>query len=169
LPDRVQNPDRDFIDGNRIALLHAYVLSDFEHWFDCGFAARALWSERSTLMLTGLAPAAYTWYPASAPPRALESALILRAEGQPVQPLVLTLQLQLPLLSQELREWEGVRRAYWGSAPFEAKLGARWVILETTTIEIDALVFARPWEHWGVLSEGAYQQGSLHFGVEQRL
>lgn len=169
LPDRVRNPERDFIEGNRITLLHAYVLSDFGHWFDCGLAARALWSERSTLMLTGLNPATYTWYPASAPPRALESALILRAAGRPVQPLELTLQLQLPLVSQEVREWEGLRRAYWGSAPFEAKLGARWAIFEGTTIEIDALAFARPWEHWDVVSGGAYQQASVQLGVEQRL
>jgi hypothetical protein len=169
LPGRVQNPEHDLIQANRTALLHAYLLSDFEHWFDCGVAAKAMWSEHGTLLLTGLSPATYAWYPASAPPRALETALVLRALGRPVQPLELSLQVQLPLLSQELREWEGQRRAYWGSAPFEGKLAARWSLFHATTLEIDALIFARPWEHWDVLSQAAYRQGSVRVAVEQRL
>jgi hypothetical protein len=122
------------------------------------------------MLLTALTPEpTYTWYPASAPPMAWETALVLRAFGQVAKPFELTCQLQLPLLSRETREWDGVRRSYWGRAPFEGKLLARWAVLSATNVELEARFFARPWEHWEVFGDAAYRQGSLRLSVEQRL
>jgi hypothetical protein len=169
-PSRTQNEAEDVIDANRITILHAYALSDGSSFLDFGGAAKAAWAEHGTMLLTGLNPApTYTWYPASAPPFAWETAFVLRAQSRSTEPLQLMAQLQLPLLSQEVREWEGVRRSYWGSAPFQAKLQARWAIFSSTTLQLEGAIFAKPWEHWDVLGAGAYHEGSLTFSIEQRL
>lgn len=170
IPGRAQNPVLDVIEANRIAMVHGYVLSDWEHWFDLGLAAKAAWSEHSTMFLTTLRPApTYTWYPASAPPFVWETALVLRAAGQLADPLEISLQLQVPLASQETRQWEMLRRTYWGTAPYEGKLQVSWSVVDGTTLHLHALVFAKPWEQWDITAPGTYRQGSLQLSLEQGL
>lgn len=170
LPGRTENPALDHVEPNRNTIAHAYALSDLRGWCDVGVAAKAAWSRENTMLLTGVASApTYTWYPASAPPFLWETALVLRARGQLAEPVELSVQVQLPMLSQETREWDGLRRTYWGSAPFEGKLEARWRAFSATALKADAAIFAKPWERWDVFSDQAYRQGALHFSIEQRL
>jgi hypothetical protein len=167
---RTENDAQDSIDANRITSLHAYALSDSSSWANFGAASQASWAEHGTMLLTGLEPApTYTWYPASAPPFQWEVAFVFRARAVPLEALELSAQLQLPLISRETREWEGSRRSYWGTAPFEAKLQARWAAFSSTALRLEAAAFAKPWEHWDVFGDGAYHQASVNLSVEQHL
>jgi hypothetical protein len=169
VPGRARNPERDEIDATRVITIYGYTLTDSEHWFDAGLSARAAWSSHNTLLATQLSPRAYTWYPASAPPFLWETALILRAGGAVLPSLDAALQLQVPALSQETRQWETLRRTYWGTAPLEAKLEASWRMFSATTLRFQAQLFAEPWERWEVFGAQAYHMVSLHLSLEQRI
>lgn len=170
---RTRNPARDPIASNRVTTLHGYALSAWEHWFNLGIAAKAAWARDDTLLLTGLQPAAYSWYPASAPPWLWETSVVLIAKGELTRSLELTTQAQLPALSQELRQWETLRRTYWGTAPFEAKLELRWSLFESTpestTVLFSGQLFAKPWEHWSFFDDSAYRMLTLQLFLEQRI
>jgi hypothetical protein len=170
LPGRTRNPALDAIAANRSALLHAYGMLALGRSIDVGLAARAAWAARSTMLLTESTPVpVYTWYPASAPPFEWATAAVLDARGRPAEPLEIGARLQLPLLSRETRDWEGVRRPFWGSAAFEGRLDASWKLLSGTTLQLDAAIFVKPWASWDVLSHEAYRQGLVRLSLEQRL
>lgn len=170
LPGRTRNPTLDVVAANRSTSLHAYGMLTVGSWLQLGLAARAAWAARSTMLLTEVAPAPmYTWYPASAPPFEWATAAVLDARGRPAEPIEIGVRVQLPLLSRETRDWEGVRQASWGSAAFEGRLDARWRVLGGTTLELDAAIFTKPWANWDVLSNEAYRQGLVRLSLEQRL
>jgi hypothetical protein len=169
VPGRVQNPALEGIDANRVTTVYAYALTQRGGWFDGGLAAKAAWSSHNTLLATRVSPSwAYSWYPASAPPFAVETAVVLRAQGHPSSSLELTLQVQLPALSQETRQWESVRETSWGTAPWEARLRTSWLFLSATAVVLDAYLFAKPWERWDPLGAGAYRMASAQISLQQR-
>jgi hypothetical protein len=170
VPGRVQNAALDTIPETRVITVHAYLLSDREHWLEAGVSAKAAWSSRTTLLPTAIAPVRlYTWYPASAPPALWETALIVRAEGALAEPLHASLQVQLPALSQETRQWETVRQTDWGTGPFEARLALNWLMFPSTSLQFGAMLFAKPWRRWDVLSAGAYRMIAAGLTLEQRI
>jgi hypothetical protein len=167
---RTRNSARDRIEPNRITTGYAYVLSDAEGWFDAGLAGKIASAAENTLLVTQLQPERrYGWYPASAPPFAWETSLILRAAGALAGPLHGSLQLQLPLLSQETRQWDALQATAWGTAPYEAKLELEWFFLSATSLQLAAAIFIKPWADWDALGSGAYRYASLQLGVEQRI
>jgi hypothetical protein len=111
----------------------------------------------------------YTWYPASAPVMAWETSAIVRLHGAVGEALEAKLQLGLPLLSRETRQWDSVRISSWGTAPYEAELAIAWSVLERTSLELQAKLFIKPWESWDALGSGAYRQGSVRVALEQRI
>ncbi|HTM45311.1 MAG TPA: hypothetical protein VL137_10175 [Polyangiaceae bacterium] len=166
-PGRTQNPALATIPNNRITSLHGYGLSTWDSWFNWGAAAKVAWASHNTMLMTQVQPsAAYTWYPASAPPFAWEAAAVVQAKGDIVSSLGASFQLQLPLISQETRQWETLRRTYWGTAPFEAKLQVNWAVVPTTTVHLNAQAYARPWENWNALGSAGYRQGSVELAIE---
>lgn len=167
---RVQNPGLAAIGANRVTTAYAYALSQSGTWFDAGLSSKAAWATRNTLLATQTAPVwAYSWYPASAPPFLWETAVVLRAQGHLHPSLEVTLQLQLPAISQERRQFESLRVSYWGTAPFEGKLQTTWAILSTTSLQVTAEVFAKPWERWDVTGPGAYRQASVQVALQQKI
>ena len=170
VPGRTRNPMRDEIAGTRVISVYGHALTDSEHWFDVGLSAKAVWSRDNTLLATALLPVrAYSWYPASAPPFLWETALIARAAGDVLPSLGIALQLQLPALSQETRQWETVQRTYWGTAPLQAELDVSWAMFSNTTLRLGAMLFVEPWERWDVFGPYAYRMASLHVSIEQRI
>jgi hypothetical protein len=166
-PGRTENPDRDAIAANRSLVLYGYALAALGPWFSPGLSGKVAWAEHNTLLLTGFTPApSYTWYPVKAPPFAWEVALVLRAAGKLAEPVDVALQLKLPLASEEIRQWESVRLRFFGTAPFEARLEASW-LLDDTVLRLQASAFAEPWENWDVTAAEAYRQGSAELAVEQ--
>jgi hypothetical protein len=168
-PGRVQNPAMVTIEETRIAALHGYLLTD-GGWFNCGLAGKVARANRSTLVATGTDPSwQYSWYPASAAPFAWESALVLRAQGHLADSLKAEVQLQLPALSRETRQWESLRQSYWGTAPYEGRLQASWLMLPMTSLELSGSVFAKPWQGWDPFGLGAYRMASFQLSVKQSL
>jgi hypothetical protein len=170
VPGRVRNGALDRVEANRITILHGYLLTQRERWVDFGLAAKAAWARHNTLLATQLSPGwQYSWYPASAPPFAWETALVVRAQARPAPSLAAALQLSLPVLSRETRQWEAYRESAWGTAPFEGKLEASWFFLASTAVQIDAAVFAKPWEGWKPWGAGAYRQATVGLSLKQRI
>lgn len=169
LPGRVRNGALDTVEANRITILHGYLLTQRERWLDLGLAAKAAWARHNTLVATQLQPWEYSWYPASAPPFAWETALVLRAQARPAASFAAALQLQLPVLSRETRQWESFRQSDWGTAPYEGKLEVTWSFLASTAVRVDAAVFAKPWEGWNPWGAGAYRQATVRLSLEQRI
>jgi hypothetical protein len=169
LHGRVRNPALDVIEENRLALGYGYLITQGPGWFDWGLSAKVAWAEHSTLVATQLLPSwRYSWYPASAPPFAWETALVLRAHGD-TPSLGASLQVQLPAASRETRQWDGVRQSAWGTAPLEGKLEAHWWFLSATAVQLDGTIFAKPWENWRVWGRGAYRQATLQVSLKQRI
>jgi hypothetical protein len=169
LPGRVRNGALDVIEANRLAILHGYLLTQRGQVLDWGFAAKAAWAQHNTLLPTRIQPWQYSWYPASAPPFAWETALVLRAQTPAHPSLAAAIQLQLPLLSRETRQWDSIRRADWGTAPYEGKLEGSWWFLASTAVQLDAVVFAKPWERWNPAGVGAYRHVALQLSLKQRI
>lgn len=170
VPGRARNSARDRIEPNRITTGYAYVMTDSEGWLDAGVAAKVGAAQRNTLLPTQLAPERrYTWYPANAPPLAWETSAIVRVQSKRGEPVEVTLQLGLPLVSRETREWEGVRVASWGTAPYEAALEAAWHALEDTSVQLQAKLFIKPWESWDAIGDGAYRYASVRVALEHRI
>jgi hypothetical protein len=169
LAGRVRNAALDRIEANRVDIAYAYALSESGTWFDAGLSGKMARAQHGTLLPTELQPWQYTWYPASAPPFAWETAVVVRAQGHPTSSLQLLSQVQVPVVSRETRQWDSVRRSDWGTAPLEAKLHASWSFLATTALELDATVFAKPWKGWDYLGAGAYRQGSLALSITRRI
>jgi hypothetical protein len=167
---RVRNSARDRIGLNRISTGYAYLLSDSDGWLDAGLSAKVTAAEHNTLLATQLAPERrYTWYPASAPVFAWETSAVLQAHGPLGDALELALKLSLPLLSQETRQWESVRRTSWGSAPYEGQLDVAWHVLSDTSLQLQAKLFIKPWESWDAIGDGAYRHASVRVTLEQRI
>jgi hypothetical protein len=168
LAGRVRNSALDTIPANRVTILHGYLLTQRQQVLDFGLAAKAAWAEHNTLLATQLAPSwQYSWYPASAPPFAWETALVLRAQARPGSSLGATVQLQLPVVSRETRQWEAQRQSAWGTAPFEGRLEASWSFLSSTAVVLDAAVFAKPWANWNPAGVGAYRQATVQLSLRQ--
>jgi hypothetical protein len=168
-PGRVMNPAMTSIEETRIATVHGYLLTD-GGWFNCGLAGKVARASRSTLVATETDPAwQYSWYPASAAPFAWESALVLRAQGNLAAALKAELQVQLPALSRETRQWDSLRRSYWGTAPYEGRLQATWSMLPLTSLQLSGSVFAKPWEGWDPFGPGAYRMASFQLSLRQAL
>jgi len=170
VPGRARNSARDRIEPNRILTGYAYALTDSEGWLDAGLAGKVSAAEHNTLLPTQLAPERrYTWYPASAPPLAWETSAIVRVQSKRGEPVEVKLQLGLPLVSREVREWEGVRVASWGTAPYEAAFDLAWQALEDTRLELQAKLFIKPWESWDAIGDGAYRHASVRVALEHRI
>jgi hypothetical protein len=167
---RVRNSARDRISALPIITGYAYVVSDGGGWLDAGLTAKVAAASRNTLLATQLSPERhYTWYPASAPPFVWETSAVLRLHGELAAALQAKLQLQLPLVSQETRQWESVQVTSWGTAPYEAQLDIEWFFLAATSLQLMAKLFTKPWQSWDALSDGAYRQASVRVAVEQRI
>jgi hypothetical protein len=170
VPDRARNSARDRIQPNRITTGYGYVITESESWLDAGLAAKVSAAERNTLLPTQLVPERrYTWYPASVPPLAFETSAIVRVQSKRDEPLEVKLQLGLPLVSRELREWEGVRVASWGTAPYEAAFDAKWRARGDTSLLLQAKLFIKPWESWDAIGDGAYRYASVRVALEHRI
>jgi len=167
---RVRNSARDRISANRIATGYAYFITDSESWLDGGLSAKVASAEHNTLLATQLVPERrYTWYPASAPVFVWETSAIIRLHAALGESIDTKLQLGLPLLSQETRQWDAVRVTSWGTAPYEAELDVEWHVLADTSLQLQGKVFIKPWESWDALGDGAYRQGSVRIALEQRI
>jgi hypothetical protein len=75
----------------------------------------------------------------------------------------------VPLLSQETRQWDSLQVTSWGTAPYEAELNVEWSFLETTSLQLMAKLFIKPWQSWDAVSDEAYRQASVRVAVEQRI
>jgi hypothetical protein len=167
---RVQNAALDTIAATRITTVYGYALSEGDGWLHAGLVAKATWASPNTLLATQIEPSwAYSWYPASAPAFAWETALVVRAAGRPAPTLEASLQLQLPALSRETRQWESLQKSYWGTAPLEALLEGSWLVLSSTAVQVRALFFAKPWERWNVVGAGAYRQATVELSLKQSI
>jgi hypothetical protein len=170
LAGRVRNGALIRVEPNQVLTGYGFLLTRSDGWFDWGFSAKATRSSHNTLVPTQVQPAwQYSWYPASAPPFAWETALIVRAQARPSSTLSASLQLALPALSRETRQWESVRQSEWGTAPLEGKLQGSWFFLAATAVELEATVFAKPWRDWNLFGAGAYRQASLTLSLRQRI
>lgn len=166
---RVENPALTDIPANRRALLSAYLISQ-GWWLQGGLVAKVQNGQRNTLLATQITPVyAYTWYPVSMPLWAWEASAIARAVGRPCPSLQALLQIQIPVVSREMRQWESTEQWSWGTAAWEAKAELTWDMTETTQISAGAVLFAKPWANWNVVGQDGYRQIALQAGITQRL
>jgi hypothetical protein len=168
-PGRTRYTALDTIDPTRVTTVHGYALTAWDSWFNLGLAAKAAWSSRNTLLLSALQPPAYTWYPAAAPPFLWETGIAVRASGEVTESLEVSSQLLLPVLSQEVRQWETLRQTAWGTGPFEAKLDVEWWVFSMTAVQLRAQLFAKPWQDWRFFDRTAYRNLTLQLFLEQRI
>ncbi len=166
---RVENPALATIPANRRTLASAYLISQ-GCWLQGGLLAKVQNGQRNTLLATQTTPDyAYTWYPISMPVWAWEAAAIGRVTGRPFASLQALLQVQIPFVSREMRQWEWAEQWAWGTAAWEAKAELTWDMTETAQVTFGGVLFAKPWSNWDVSGGDGYRQISLQAGITQRL